>query len=214
MDSRTKAFTKFTYRKIFRYLVQGMLVVAPLAITGYVIYWLFDLIDGILRPVVSIPGLGFVMIVCFLIFVGYISSTYLVSGFINFFEKVFERLPAVKFIYTSVKDFFEAFAGDKKKFDKAVLVNAFAPDVWIVGFLTGEELENFNLGADHVSVYVPQSYNFAGQLYILPREKVKKIEHISSGIAMKYAVTGGVVELEHHKDDLVKQEIDRELEKE
>jgi uncharacterized membrane protein len=154
------------------------------------------------------------MIVSFLIFVGWISSTYLVSGFIKFFEKVFDRLPAVKFIYSSVKDFFEAFAGDKKKFDKAVLVNAFSTDVWIVGFLTGEELENFNLGADHVSVYVPQSYNFAGQLYILPREKVRKIEHISAGIAMKYAVTGGVVELEHHKDDLVKDEINRELEKE
>ena len=77
--------------------------------------------------------------------------------------------------------------------------------------LTGEELVNFNLGADHVSVYVPQAYNFAGQLYILPREKIKKIEHISSGIAMKFAVTGGVVELENHKEEIVKEEITKEL---
>ena len=98
MDSRSKALTRFTYRKIIRYLVQGMLVVAPLAITAYVIYWLFDMIDGILRPYLNIPGLGFVMIVSFLIFVGWISSTYLVSGFINFFEKVLDRMPAIKFI--------------------------------------------------------------------------------------------------------------------
>ncbi|MBA2500298.1 MAG: DUF502 domain-containing protein [Chitinophagaceae bacterium] len=213
MESRTQALTRFTSRKILRYLVQGMLVVAPLAITAYVIYWLFDLIDGILRPYLNIPGLGFVMIVSFLILVGWISSTYLVSGVIAFFEKVLDRMPAIKFIYSSVKDFFEAFAGDKKKFDKAVLVNVFSADVWIIGFLTGEELEKFNLGADHVSVYVPQSYNFAGQLYILHRSKVKKIEHISSGIAMKFAVTGGVVELEDNKDEEVIKEIDRELHK-
>ncbi|HEY9361910.1 MAG TPA: DUF502 domain-containing protein [Chitinophagaceae bacterium] len=211
MDSRAKAFTRFTSRKLVRYLVQGILVMAPLTITAYVLFWLFDKIDSILRPYVNIPGLGFVIIVSFLIFIGWISSTYLVSGFINFFERVFERMPAVKFIYSSVKDFFEAFAGDKKKFDKAVLVNAFGKDVWIVGFLTGEELVNFNLGADHVSVYVPQAYNFAGQLYILPREKIKKIEHISSGIAMKFAVTGGVVELENHKEEIVKEEITKEL---
>jgi uncharacterized membrane protein len=67
--------------------------------------------------------------------------------------------------------------------------------VWIVGFLTDEEMHKFELGSDKVAVYVPQAYNFAGQLYILPREKVKKIDRISSGEAMKYAVTGGVVDL-------------------
>jgi len=58
----------------------------------------------------------------------------------------------------------------------------------------------FELGADKVAVYVPQAYNFAGQLYILPREKVRKIEKISAGEAMKYAVTGGVVDFEEEKN--------------
>ena len=94
-----------------------------------------------------------------------------------------------------MKDFFGAFAGDKKKFDKAVLVNVFAEDVWVIGFLTDEELEKFELGNEFVSVYTPQSYNFAGQLYLVPRARVKKISKLSSGDAMKYSVTGGVVEL-------------------
>ena len=107
-----------------------------------------------------------------------------------------ERTPGIKFIYTSTKDFFEAFAGDKRKFNIAVMASVFSEDVWIIGFLTDEEMGKFEMGANKVAVYVPQAYNFAGQLYILPRDKVKKIEHITPGEAMKYAVTGGVVDLD------------------
>ena len=110
-----------------------------------------------------------------------------------------ERTPVIKFIYSSTKDFFEAFAGDKKKFNKAVLANVFAEDVWIIGFLTDEEMSKFEMGAEQVAVYVPQAYNFAGQLYILPRDKVRTIDKITSGEAMKYAVTGGVVDLDAEK---------------
>ncbi|MCG2613857.1 DUF502 domain-containing protein [Terrimonas sp. NA20] len=190
-------------KKIFRYLLQGIIILAPIGITVYIVYWLFDKVDSILRPYLNIPGLGFVIIVVFIILVGWISSNFLMGSFIHFFDKWVERTPVIKFIYSSTKDFFEAFAGDKKRFGKAVLANVFAEDVWIVGFLTDEEMEKFEMGADKVAVYVPQAYNFAGQLYILPRSRVKKIESISSGDAMKYAVTGGVVELEeekiHHK---------------
>jgi uncharacterized membrane protein len=115
---------------------------------------------------------------------------------INFFDHLIERTPGVKFIYSSTKDFFEAFAGNKKRFNKSVLANVFSEDVWIIGFLTDEEMEKFEMGADKVAVYVPQAYNFAGQLYILPRSRVRKIDGITSGEAMKYAVTGGVVDLD------------------
>ena len=115
---------------------------------------------------------------------------------INFFDHLIERTPGVKFIYSSTKDFFEAFAGNKKRFNKSVLANVFSEDVWIIGFLTDEEMEKFEMGADKVAVYVPQAYNFAGQLYILPRHRVRKIDGITSGEAMKYAVTGGVVDLD------------------
>jgi uncharacterized membrane protein len=164
------------------------------------LYWLFDKVDRILRPFVNIPGLGFVIIVVFIILVGWVSSNFLMGSFIRFFDQWMERTPVIKFIYSSTKDFFEAFAGDKKKFNKAVLAGVFAEDVWIVGFLTDEEMRKFDMGADKVAVYVPQAYNFAGQLYILPREKVRHIHGISSGETMKYAVTGGVVHLDEDKD--------------
>ena len=113
---------------------------------------------------------------------------------INFFDHWLERTLGIKLIYKSIKDFFQAFTGDKKKFKKAVLANVFNNDVWIVGFLTDDEMEKFDMGEEMVAVYVPQAYNFAGQLYILPKDRVKPIEHITPGDAMKYTVTGGVVE--------------------
>ncbi len=188
--------TQRRIKKIFRFFVQGIIILAPIGITGYVLYWLFEKVDGILRPYLNIPGLGFAIIVVFIILVGWFSSNFLMGSFISFFDQWMERTPVIKFIYSSTKDFFEAFAGDKRKFNKAVLANVFAEDVWIIGFLTDEEMVRFELGNEKVAVYVPQSYNFAGQLYILPRSKVRKIDTITAGEAMKYAVTGGVVDLE------------------
>jgi len=183
-------------KALFRYFMQGVLIIAPIAITGYVLFWVFDWIDGFLRPFVSYRGIGFLIVLGFIIFVGWISSYFIMESVINFFDHWLERTPGIKILYKSIKDFFQAFAGDKKKFTKAVLANVFSNNVWIVGFLTDEEMDKFNMGADMVGVYVPQAYNFAGQLYILPKDRVKPIESISAGDAMKYTVTGGVVETE------------------
>ena len=192
----TEPIGRFSYKKILRYFIQGVLVLAPIGLTIWLLYWLFDKVDGILRPYINIPGVGFAIIIVFVILVGWISSTFIMVSILNVFDHWLERTPGVKFIYTSIKDFFGAFAGEKKKFDKAVMISAFSADSWIIGFLTDEELQKFEMGSEYVAVYVPQAYNFAGQLYILPRNKVRKITRISSGDAMKYAVTGGVVNVD------------------
>ncbi len=196
MENEVTRTRGITVKKILRYFIQGIIIIAPIGITAFLLYRLFDIIDGILRPYVNIPGLGFVILILFVILVGWVSSNFLMGSAISFFDHLMQRIPGIKFIYTSTKDFFEAFAGDKKRFNKAVLANVFGPDVWIVGFLTDEEMRKFDLGSESVAVYVPQAYNFAGQLYILPRDRIRKIENITSGEAMKYAVTGGVVDLE------------------
>jgi uncharacterized membrane protein len=201
METAPKTGRKKFFKTAFSYFIQGVIILAPIGITAYLLYWLFDKVDGILRPYLNIPGLGFFIIIAFVIFIGWISSSFLMGSFINFFDHWLEKTPGIKFIYSSIKDFFEAFAGDKRKFNKSVLINVFADDVWIVGFVTDEELQKFEFGADKVAVYVPQAYNFAGQLYILPRSRVKAIENITSGQAMKYTVTGGVVELDEDRND-------------
>lgn len=206
----------FRFKKVVQYFLQGLLIIAPLAITIYAIYWVVSTVDNWI-PIFREPvkdaqgrligyevknyGLGFVVIITAVILIGYLSSFYIQSRLFNLFDRWLEKTPGIKFIYTSTRDFFEAFAGNKRKFNKAVLANVFSDEVWIVGFLTDEEMAKFDMGSDKVAVYVPQAYNFAGQLYILPRDKVKKIEHITSGEAMKYAVTGGVVDLEAEDTD-------------
>ncbi|NOT52866.1 MAG: DUF502 domain-containing protein [Chitinophagaceae bacterium] len=190
------------FKKILRYFLQGLVILAPIGVTAWVIYWLFTKVDNILRPYVDIPGLGFVIIIVFILLVGWVSSTFLMGGFINLFDSWVERAPVIKFIYSSTKEFFEAFSGDKKKFDKPILANAFADDVWVMGFITDEELAKFNMGAEMVSIYIPQAYHWAGQLYILPRNRVRIIDKVGSGDVMKYAVTGGVVDAEEEKTAL------------
>lgn len=190
---------QFFLRRLLRYFVQGLIILAPIGITLYAMYWLFDQIDQILRPYLNIPGLGFVLIILGVILIGWVSSIFLVGSFFNLLDQWLDRAPGIKFIYTSTKELFEAFAGDKRKFKTPVLASVFEPDVWVVGFLTDEEMQKFNMGEEHVAVYVPQAYNFAGQLYVLPRTRIKKIDRIPSGDAMKYAVTGGVAELESEK---------------
>ncbi|TMI90710.1 MAG: DUF502 domain-containing protein [Bacteroidetes bacterium] len=210
----------FKWKKVIQYFLQGLLIIAPLAITIYSIYWVISTVDGwvpIFREAVRDTqgnvvgyevknyGLGFLVILVAIITIGYLSSFFIQSKLFNLFDHWLEKTPGIKFIYTSTRDFFEAFAGDKKRFNKAVLANVFAEDVWIIGFLTDEEMQKFEMGVDKVAVYVPQAYNFAGQLYILPRDKVKKINNISSGEAMKYAVTGGVVDLSDVKKTELKE---------
>jgi uncharacterized membrane protein len=210
----------FKWKKVIQYFLQGLLIIAPLAITIYAIYWVISTVDGwvpIFREAVRDAqgnvigyevknyGLGFLVILVAIITIGYLSSFFIQSKLFNLFDHWLEKTPGIKFIYTSTRDFFEAFAGDKKRFNKAVLANVFAEDVWIIGFLTDEEMHKFEMGADKVAVYVPQAYNFAGQLYILPKDKVKKINNISSGEAMKYAVTGGVVDLSDVKKTELKE---------
>lgn len=201
----------FRWKKVIQYLLQGLLIIAPLAITAYTIYWIVSTVDGWI-PIFRQPirdfqgnitgyevknyGVGFIAILMVVVLIGYLSSFFIQSKIFNLFDSWLEKTPGVKFIYSSVRDFFNAFAGDKKKFNKAVLANVFSADVWIVGFLTDEEMSKFEMGADMVAVYVPQAYNFAGQLYVLPRARIKYIDSITSGEAMKYAVTGGVVDVD------------------
>ncbi|MFN8288999.1 MAG: DUF502 domain-containing protein [Chitinophagaceae bacterium] len=201
----------FRFKKIITYLLQGLLIIAPVAVTVYSIYWIVSTVDSwlpifrepvkdaagnIIRYKVKNYGAGFGIILVSIVLIGYLSSVFIQSRLFNLFDSWLEKTPGVKYIYSSVRDFFGAFAGEKKKFDKPILANCFADNVWIMGFATDEELQKFDLGAEMISIYIPQAYHWAGQLYILPRDRVRKLDKISSGDAMKYAVTGGVVDAE------------------
>jgi uncharacterized membrane protein len=201
-----RSMSNWQWKKLISYLLQGVLVVAPVTVTFWVIYSIFSTIDNLL-PIFTFEdnygntkiqnyGVGFLAITVALIFIGFLSRNFIAAKVFSLFESLLERMPGVKFIYTSVKDFFEAFTGNKKKFTKPVLVNILGEDVWQIGFITDDTASEFGM-AQHVSVYVPQSYAFAGHLFIVPNNKVKAIETLNSADAMKYAISGGVVEFDH-----------------
>lgn len=179
------------YQKIIQYFLQGLLILGPISITIYFIYEIFDKIDNILRPAINIPGIGFISIIGFIILTGYLSSFFVMSRLLSVMDKYLERTPGVKLFYSFIRDFFEAFAGNKKKFTNSVLANVDDTDIWRVGFITQEDMSGFGM-ENYVAVYLPMAYSVAGNVYIVPKEKVKPITNISAAQSMKFAVSGGV----------------------
>jgi len=182
------------YQRVIQYFLQGLLILGPVSITIYFIYVIFDKIDNILRPFINIPSIGFVIIIAFIILTGYLSSFFVMGRILSIMDKYLERTPGVKLFYSFVRDFFEAFAGNKKKFTKSVLANVDDTDIWRVGFITQEDMSNFGM-ENYVAVYLPMAYSVAGNVYIIPKERVKPITNISATQSMKFAVSGGVTEM-------------------
>ena len=194
--------TQHLFRRVVHYFLQGMLVLAPVAITLYAAYWMVTSIDDLI-PILTITnekgevivrnfGLGFILILLTITIVGYLSTFFIQSRIFNFLDRMLEKAPGIKFIYSTTKDFFEAFAGEKKKFNQPVLANIDDNDVWRVGFLTQENMEDFGL-ADYVAVYIPMSYSIARHVYLIPSSRIKLIhEKVTPGEAMKFAISGGV----------------------
>jgi len=187
-------------------------VLAPIGITLWVVIGLFNFVDSILPNVMhalapslwelgedgqvkKIPGTGFLVVVLLVLFTGWISSLFFFSKVLAMFDNLLEKTPGVKYIYSSVKDFLEAFAGNKKKFDKPVLVNVDAPGVWRIGFITQTSSEALGM-TDLITVYVPHSYAISGITYLVPSSHIKLLTGISAADAMKYTISGGVTEVD------------------
>lgn len=203
--------TRNIFKTIFRRFLQGLIILAPIAITIYAVTALFNFVDSILPDLVAntfpqllqtdekgnirtIPGVGFLLVILIVIGVGYVSSSFVVSRLVELFDKILERTPGIKLVYSTVKDFLEAFAGDKRKFDKSVLVSIESPEIWQIGFITQQEAVEFDL-QDYVTVYIPHSYAFSGRLYFVKRERVRLLSDISSTEVMKFAISGGVTKV-------------------
>jgi uncharacterized membrane protein len=176
-------------KRISQYFLQGLLFLVPLVVTIYVIYWVFVRIDGVLN--FPVPGLGFIVTIVFITLVGFGASNFLTRNIVNLVDKIFARLPLVKMIYTAIKDLVNAFVGDKKSFNRPVqVVVDRESNLRVIGFATRDSLDSIGI-QDSVAVYLPQSYNFAGNLIIVDREQVIPMS-ADPGEVMKLIVSGGV----------------------
>jgi uncharacterized membrane protein len=179
-------------KRLANYFLRGLVVIAPVVITLYVCVWIFRRIDGVLG--LPVPGLGFLLTIAVITVVGFLASNLLARSLVSLLERVMTRLPFVRLLYTSTKDMLDAFVGEKRRFDAPVVV-AITPDGGpkALGFVTMRALEHLGLG-QHVAVYFPQSYNFAGNLLLVPSERVTPLAADSTAV-MAFIVSGGVTGL-------------------
>ena len=184
-------------KKLFNYLIQGLVYIAPLGITAYLVYASFTLIDGLSQKLltrffdVQIPGLGFLSLIVFLIFVGFLGRTIIARPLKRIFNGIIDRIPLLNFIYSAFNDLFSAFAGKEKKFNHPVIVRVnMNSDLEKLGFVTEENLDLIG-EKNKVAVYFPHSYNFSGEMFIVPKSNIRTLD-VNSGEMMKFIVSAGL----------------------
>ena len=186
---------------LLNYFVKGLIVVIPIGAAAFIIFWGVAKIDeslnlsGILltnskgQPI-YIPGLGILNVLVIIMIVGFLVTNVLTDPIKHWINRGINRIPLFKFLYSSIKDLTEAFVGEEKKFSEPVLVEVNEFGLKKVGFLVQKDLAKLNLPGD-VAVYFPFSYSFAGQVVIIPADKVKPIDKGAAEM-MKFVISGGV----------------------
>lgn len=197
--------------KLIRYFFQGLLLISPLAITIYAIVVSLEFVDGLLIKYLTkligfrIPGLGLLIIFTFITLIGVLGSSILIKPILNSLDKLISQAPLVKIIYTSIKDFMSAFVGKDKKFTEPVLVKMNREsDIEKLGFITQHDLTLLGIESGKVAVYLPHSYNFSGNLFIVPAINVTPIKANSTEV-MKFIVTAGVTSIPGSKSQASEQ---------
>lgn len=189
-------------KSFFRHFIQGLVVLVPGSLTIFILYkafgWvrgLFSNLDVLVHPYAD-PFIVLLLLVAAVFLVGFFASNVITRFFIEEAGKLIEKIPFVKHIYSPVKDFTSAFIGNKKRFDRPVLVQTnVQSNIREIGFVTNDDLNDFGIGKEFVAVYLPMSYAISGRLLIVPLDSVKPLD-IPAAEAMKFIVSGGVSEVD------------------
>ena len=173
-------------RNFLNNFLRGLLLLVPMAAAMYVVYYIYTMLDSLID--FGIPGLSFVIVILLITFVGFFTRKYNTGIFI-WFEDLVNKVPLLSLIHSSIKDLMNSFVGDKKKFNKPVLVKV-ENNLYKPGFVTSDDLKDIGLPG-MVSVYLPHSYNFSGNVFLTDKKNIKPLKNSSSEV-MKYIVSGGI----------------------
>jgi len=183
-------------KSILNYFLRGMLIVFPVGATIYLIVltigWINTAFNSLFFGWINydIPGLGILTGFILIALVGYIFTRAFIKPVLHFFERLIEKTPLVSIIYSSLKDLMEAFVGEKKKFNQPMKVQFGENGITRFGFITQKSMSNFGM-ENEVTIYCPHSYNFSGNLYIVPNEFVTPLDTDPADF-MRFIVSGGV----------------------
>ena len=188
-------------KALLNYFFKGLIVVVPLGMAAFLIFWAVSSIDSALnlsdvlwtdnkgKPV-YIPGLGILNVLVVILIAGILVTNVITDPIKRWFNRWINRLPFFNFLYSSIKDLTEAFVGDEKKFNEAVIVEVNEFGLKKIGFLVQKDLAKLGLPGE-VAIYFPYSYSFAGQVVIIAADKVKHIDKNAADM-MKFVISGGV----------------------
>jgi Uncharacterized conserved protein len=191
-------------KRLIGYFMQGLLYLTPVVVTVYLFIMVFTWLDGLLHTMgffedseyakYSFPGLGILLFISLITLVGFLGQSLITTPLSRMIDKLLNKAPLVKIIYTSVKDLLSAFVGKERKFDTPVLINMDATGhLQRLGFITAKDLTHLGL-ENKVSVYLPSSYGMLGELIIVDQSQVTIIQANSAEI-MKFIVSGGVTRM-------------------
>jgi len=179
-------------KKVMNYFLKGLLLTVPITVTGALVIWFLRLFPG---ETVIIKGLALIIIFCFIAIVGFLGSSIIASPINTFLHNLLKKAPLLETIYSSVKDLMGTFVGNKKGFKQAVFVRIFDNStIERIGFITNEDLQTLNINEERVLVYIPHSYNFSGNLFVVEKRYITPIDLPSSEV-MKLIVSGGVADI-------------------
>jgi len=201
-DDSKKSWQSHAVKNFIGHIIQGLLVITPVAITVFVVYKIINLIAStfgfihqIVHPFVD-PFIILGAIIVIIYIVGRLSASFLFTPMYDRFEKDIEKVPLIRIVYSSVKDFTSAFVGSKRKFNKPVLVTMDkANGIKQIGFVTQADLKSMSISDVYTAVYMPFSYGFSGKLIIVPKENVEPLD-ATAAEAMKFVVSGGVTHVD------------------
>ncbi|MBT2755014.1 DUF502 domain-containing protein [Mesobacillus foraminis] len=193
-------------KRFIKNFINGILTIVPIILVIYVIYKTFMFLDGILGNLLKpyfkddyIPGIGLLTTIVLITALGWMSTQFIAGSIIKIIDRLLEKIPIVKTVYSVIKDTVGSFLGDKKSFSKVVLVTLPGTEIKSMGFITTENLDSFYSPLkDHAAVYIPQTFQVAGFTFLIPKEQVEVID-IPPEEAMKFILSGGMTSANSRK---------------
>ncbi len=202
----TKPWRQSLAARLRNYFLAGILITAPISITGYVAWVVVDYIDSFVTGLLpaqynpntylpfAIPGLGIVILIVVLTLVGFLTANFLGRLMGRIGERIVARLPVIRSFYSAIKQIFETvFSRQTQSFREVVLVEFPRPGMWALGLVVGKSAAEVQLKDDELhSVFVPTMSFTSGYLVFLARKDMTTVD-MTIEEALKMVVSGGIV---------------------
>lgn len=188
---------------ISRVFLKGLAAVLPITLTLYFAYWLAISLERLLKQLILLglpegfywPGLGLLLGIGLIFLAGLLVDAWVVRKLLKLGEYLLEKIPLLKSVYGSLRDFMDYFSRTREDDESQKVVSVRLGETYLIGFLTGAESRS-NLPAeiaskDMVCVYLPMSYQIGGFTLYVPRDTVENID-MSVEEAMRLVLTAGL----------------------